>query len=144
MYMVQLKMKFIGIVFLSKDIVLAIHKFQLEEHGGMDGIRDHGGLESAIAIPQSTFDGEDLYQSIFDKAAAYAFHLAEAQAFVDGNKRAALASALTFLALNGYEWTADQSNFYDAMIAVAEHRLDKEGLSEIFRTAWINANYPKP
>ncbi len=138
-------MKFAGIVYLNKEIVLEIHKIQLEEHGGMNGIRDHGGLDSAIAQPQASFGGGDLYPTVFDKAAAYAFHLAEAeaQAFVDGNKRVALASALTFLALNAYEFPTDQSQFYDAMIAIAKHELDKEGLSNLFRNAWIGSSASK-
>lgn len=79
-------MKFAGIVYLNKELILEIHQLQLEEHGGASGIRDHGGLESAIAQPQASFGEEDLHPTVFDKAAAYAFHIAEAQAFVDGNK----------------------------------------------------------
>jgi death-on-curing protein len=136
-------MSFTGVVYLNKDIVLEIHRLQLEEHGGADGIRDHGGLDSAIAQPQASFGDEDLHATIFDKAAAYAFHLSEAQAFVDGNKRVGLASALTFLALNGYEFSEDQPEFYDAMIAIAKHQLDKDGLSTLIRDCWIKANIPK-
>ena len=135
---------FVSLVYLNKDLVLEIHKAQLEEHGGMAGIRDHGGLESALAQPQASFADEDLHPTIFDKAAAYAFHIAEAQAFIDGNKRVALASALIFLALNGYEFPEDQPAFYDAMIAIARRELDKEGLSNLFRETWISATYGNP
>lgn len=113
-------MKFAGIVYLIKDIVLEIHQLQLGEHGGAAGIRDHGGLESAIAQPQASVGDEDLHSTVFDKA-----------------------SALTFLALNGYEFPADQPEFYDAMIAIAKRELDKEGLSNTFREVWITANIPK-
>lgn len=123
--------------------MLAIHQVQLEEHGGMAGIRDHGGLDSALAQPQASFGDQDLHITIFDKAAAYAFHLAEAQSFVDGNKRVALASALTFMALNDYEIPEDQPAFYEAMIAIANRQLDKEGLSNLFRETWIRTNLPK-
>lgn len=136
-------MKFASIVYLDKEIVLEIHRLQLEEHGGADGIRDHGGLESAIAQPQASFGDQDLHPTVFDKAASYAFHLAEAQAFVDGNKRVALASALTFLALNNYEYSEDQPEFYDAMIAIAKRELDKDGLSNLFRETWIKTNVPR-
>lgn len=132
---------FVSIVYLNKDLVLEIHKAQLKEHGGMAGIRDHGALESALAQPRATFDDEDLHPTVFDKAAAYAFHIAEAQAFVDGNKRVALASALIFLALNGHEFVEDQPKFYDAMIAIAKGEFDKEDLSNLFRETWINATY---
>lgn len=129
-------MKFSKILYLDKELVIEIHKMQIEEHGGLDGIRNMGGLESAIAQPEATFGGEDLYQTIFDKAAAYAFHLAESQSFIDGNKRVALASALTFLAINGYEITEDQPEFYDAMIAISNHEMDKKGLSDLFFSSW--------
>ena len=66
------------------------HQRQLKEFGGADGIRNRSGLEAAVESPKATFDGIDLYPTIFLKAAAYAYHLAESQAFVDGNKRAAL------------------------------------------------------
>lgn len=136
-------MKFAGTVYLTKEIVLEIHQAQLEEHGGSDGIRDHGGLESAIAQPRATFDGEELHPTIFDKAAAYAFYIAEAQAFVDGNKRVALVCALTFLALNNYEIPNDQPDFYDAMINIAKKDLGLDGLSNTFRNAWIRLNVPE-
>lgn len=136
-------MKFSGIIYIDKDIVLEIHRLQIEEHGGTMGIRSMGGLESAIAQPQASFANEDLHATLFDKAAAYAFYIAEAQAFVDGNKRVALATALTFMAVNGYEFTEDQSQFYNAMIAISAHELDKEGLSGLFRDTWIAATVPK-
>lgn len=67
-------------------------------------------------------------------AAAYAFHIAQNQPFLDGNKRTAMGSALTFLKLNGVAPTNfDSDELYDAMIAIAEKRLDKAGLAEIFR-----------
>ncbi len=88
--------------YISLDVVLEIHQRQLKEFGGAEGIRSRSGLETAVESPKVTFDGNDLYPTIFLKAAAYAYHLAEAQAFVDGNKRAALDVALTFLAINGF------------------------------------------
>lgn len=119
--------------YLTLEIVLMLHERSLELFGGASGIRNQGGLESAIATPQSTFDGEDLYPTVFLKAAAYAYHLAESQAFVDGNKRTALAAALTFLGMNGYEIeTEDNWELYDAMIAIAEKRMTKEELARLF------------
>lgn len=66
-------------------------------------------------------------------AAAYAFHIAEAQAFLDGNKRTAIAAALTFLRGNGVALTMDANVLYDAMIAIAEKRMAREQLAEILR-----------
>lgn len=67
-------------------------------------------------------------------AAAYAFHIAQNQPFLDGNKRTAMGSALTFLEINEVDVSQfDGDKLYDAMIAIAENRLDKEGLAEVFR-----------
>ncbi len=87
--------------FLTLDDVLAMHDDQLERFGGSAGIRDMGALESAIAMTTATFDGEFLHQDLFNMAAAYAFHIAENQPFVDGNKRTALNAALVILDING-------------------------------------------
>lgn len=88
--------------FLTLDEIPEIHRDQIERYGGDEGIRDNGLLESAVAMPQQSFGGEYLHRDIFEMAAAYAFHLAENQAFIDGNKRTGLAAAYVFLALNGH------------------------------------------
>ena len=115
--------------YISLDVVLEIHQRQLKEFGGADGIRNYSGLEAAVESPKATFDGNDLYPTVFLKAAAYAYHLAESQAFVDGNKRAALDVGLTFLAINGFEIEDEQTELYDAMIAIAEKKMTKEQLA---------------
>jgi death-on-curing protein len=119
-------------LFISRERVDALHRRSLEEHGGQDGIRNEHGLESALAQPMNVyFYGQG---DLFDLAAAYAYHLAENQPFIDGNKRTAITTALTFLELNGIT-TSGMTNdqLYDAMIAIAEKRLDKAGLAEVFR-----------
>ena len=120
------------IVFLTVEVVLELHARSLLEHGGRDGIRDRAGLESAIGQPQN-----DHYYGradIFGIAAAYAFHIAQAQAFVDGNKRTGISAALLCLELAGIDTTTESSDaFYDAMIAIANHELDKPGLAALFR-----------
>lgn len=118
--------------YISLEVVLEIHQRQLKEFGGADGIRNRSGLEAAVESPKSTFDGKDLYPTIFLKAAAYAYHMAESQAFVDGNKRAALDVALTFLAINGFEIEDEQMELYEAMIAIAEKKMTKEQLAQLF------------
>jgi len=117
--------------FLTWDDVLHLHGRSLAEHGGISGIRDRGMAESAIAQPRQDyfFGGADH----FGIAAAYAFHIAQAQAFLDGNKRTAVASALTFLNLNGIPTRGHGDEIYAAMIAIAERRLDKPGLAALFR-----------
>ncbi len=118
--------------FLTVEEVIAMHDVQLVEFGGGSGIRDRGGLESAVAQPQAGFGGQFLHRDLFEMAAAYAFHIAENQPFVDGNKRTALVAASTFLDLNGFD-LAESDDLYDAMIAISARRLDKKGLADVFK-----------
>lgn len=117
--------------FLTLDDVLQIHARSLAEHGGSEGVRDPGLVESAIASAKNTFHyaGGDL----FDLAASYAFHLAESQAFIDGNKRTAVVVAMVFLARNGVYATPAAWELYTAMIDVAEKKKSRADLAEIFR-----------
>lgn len=119
-------------VFLSHDTVREIHRCSLQQHGGLDGLRDPGLLESALMQPEAAYYyGQGDLPAI---AAAYAFHIAQNQPFTDGNKRTAITCALTFLDLNGIDPSRyDGTLLYDAMIGIAEKRLDKAGLAEIFR-----------
>ena len=119
--------------FLALDEILEIHDDQIQRYGGDAGIRDRGLLESAIAMPQQSFGGQYLHKDIFEMAAAYAFHLAESQAFVDGNKRTGLATAYVFLSLNGFRLVEQDDRLYEAMIAVGTHRMDKAGLAQLLR-----------
>lgn len=120
------------LLFLSREEVLGIHHLSLQQHGGLDGLRDPGLLDSALTQPEATYYyGQGDLSAI---AAAYAFHIAQNQPFIDGNKRTAMGSALTFLKINGINpATFDGTILYDAMIGIAEKRIDKAGLAEIFR-----------
>ncbi len=82
------------------EAVRAIHRQVLSAHGGGDGIRSFELLESAIAAPQATIMGEPLIKDPIEVAAAYLFYLCSNHAFVDGNKRVALATCLVFLRQN--------------------------------------------
>jgi death-on-curing protein len=117
--------------FLTLDEVTHIHARSLAEHGGSEGVRELGLVESALASAKNVFyyGGGDL----FDVAAAYAFHLAESQAFLDGNKRTAVATALVFLARNGVYVQPAPWELFTAMIDVAEKKKGKSDLAEIFR-----------
>ncbi len=84
------------IVFLDVEDVKLIHAEQIDAFGGSHGVRDEGSLESAVNQAQATFGEEYLHSFPFGMASAYAFHIAQNQPFVDGNKRAALAAALVF------------------------------------------------
>ncbi len=115
--------------FLSLEDVLFLHDEQLARYGGADGIRDQGLLESAVAMPMATFDGHLVHRDLFAIAAAYAFHIAQNQPFMDGNKRTGLAAALVFLDLNGVEIRDPEGVLYESMLDIAERRLDKDGLA---------------
>lgn len=105
--------------FLTLDEVLALHAEQIRRFGGLPGLRDSALLESALAMPRATFDGELLHSTPFEAAAAYLFHLARNHPFVDGNKRAALAAALVFLWLEGYGVEVDDDALTDLVVGVA-------------------------
>jgi death-on-curing protein len=106
-------------VFLTVNEVLGFHSDQIREFGGAAGIRDQGLLESAVAQARSTYDGEHLHNGLFEMAAAYAFHIAENQPFLDGNKRTALNAAIVFLGLNGFDVVDDEGMLYVAMIGLS-------------------------
>lgn len=120
-------------LFLTLEDVLLIHDEQLEAHGGLKGIRDEHLLDSAAMTPQATFGGEYLHTNVFQMAAAYAFHIAENQPFLDGNKRTALVSALVFLDINGFEILDVEMRLYDAMIAIAKKEMDKFDLAKLLK-----------
>jgi len=117
--------------FIGLEVLLELHAESLRRYGGSEGIRDLGLIESALGAAQNTyFYG---HGDLFDIAAAYAFHIAQAQAFLDGNKRTAAAAALVFLDENGISESPSDIELYDAMIAIAEKRLTKTQLAQLFR-----------
>ncbi len=119
--------------FLDLQAVLELHAFGLARWGGLDGIRDEGALEGAIAQPQATFDGEFLHGDLFSMAAAYAFHIAESQAFIDGNKRTALLAAVVFLDLNGFRLPEPEDVLFVAMLEIADRKMTKSQLANLLR-----------
>ena len=88
-------------LFLIPQQVLFIHARLIETTGGEHGLRDLGGLESAVARPQATFDGQELYPDLFLNTAALMESLAQNHPFVDGNKRTAITASALFLEQNG-------------------------------------------
>ena len=111
----------------SVSAVKAIHAEVLAAHGGMEGLRDEALLESAVAAPQATMFGKPLIADPIDVAAAYLFYLCRNHAFLDGNKRAALATCLVFLSENGVlpSETLDADAWERLTLEVAASRLDR-------------------
>lgn len=117
--------------FLELEEVLYLHDESLARFGGAAGIREPGLIESALGSARNAYwYGRG---GLFEIAAAYAFHIAEAQAFVDGNKRTAAAAAIMFLRVNQVLFPLDDGSVYDAMIEIAKKSLDKAGLADVLR-----------
>ena len=119
--------------FVSIDEVLLLHALAILEFGGSAGTRDVGLLESAIAQPQMTFEGQMLHSTVVEMAAAYAFHLCQNHPFVDGNKRTALASCLVFLSYNAIEIEADPAALEQLAVDTAAGQKDKAQIAEFLR-----------
>jgi len=118
--------------FVGEKLVFAIHAREIARHGGADGLRDPGALRSALSRPRhlvacGTPDAADL-------AAAYAFGIAKAHAFVDGNKRTAWVVARLFLADNGRRLAFERTEAVEAMVGLAA-----ETCSETDFAAWLRA-----
>ena len=115
------------------DEVLGIHADRIRVYGGASGLRDLELLRSAIAMPETTFDGVHLHPSVFEMAAVYLFHSARNHPFADGNKRTALMCALVFLGLNGKRLRADPEDSYALVDGVAAGEVDKAEVSVFLR-----------
>lgn len=115
------------------DVVLAIHTEQLAQHGGAEGVRDQGLLESALMRPQQlwTYAQPDLH----DLAAAYAHGLSRNHPFMDGNKRTAWVVARLFLLLHGLDRTATDEQCYLAMLELAAGEATQEDFAR-----WLRAH----
>ena len=122
-----------GTKFLSVESVLLVHRRVIEEFGGDPGLRDRGLLESAVAMPQSSFAGEYLHSGMAEMAAAYHFHLCSNHPFLDGNKRVAVAAAELFLLVNGVELAATDKELEEMTLGVAGGKLSKEAVVEFYK-----------
>lgn len=119
--------------FLSVEEVIQIHDDLVSEYGGLLGIRDMGLLISAVEMPKAMMFGEYLHESIFDKAAAYLFHIVCNHAFLDGNKRTGAASTLIFLCQNGQESMYNLSEFEEMVCNVAKGLFSKAEISKFLQ-----------
>ena len=114
-------------------MILHFHEDLLIRYGGKPGLRDEKLLESALAQPEATFEGEYLHKSIYEMAAAYGFHLCKNHPFIDGNKRIALIALFTFLYVNGYEIQLDEKKMYLLIMAIADGTMSKDNLTKYLK-----------
>lgn len=121
---------------VSRSVVLAVHEQQIAEHGGTQGVRDLGLLESALARPQNLAAyGEP---DIAAMAAAYAFGIARNHPFLDGNKRTSYVVTRVFLTLNGMDLVADDATRLQVWLNLGAGDLTEEKLAE-----WLRSNTRK-
>jgi death on curing protein len=115
--------------FIPQEVVLTIHADLLQRYGGEAGLRDAGLLDSALAQAKITVGGKYAHRSIFDKAAAYGFHVCKNHPFIDGNKRVAFVLMDIFLQKNGWEVESTEEEAYRMMMDLASGKLTKSQLS---------------
>lgn len=121
-------------VWISMELAEAIHQRQLAEHGGSDGVRDRGMLESALARPRQRH-AYDPGSDVCALAAACAFGIARNHPFVDGNKRTAAVACELFLELNGYRLVAGDADLYPVFLGLAAGEVGEDELAE-----WLRQN----
>ena len=117
------------VVFLATPQILHLHRELIKRFGGPAGLRDESALDSALGRPQSTFDGEDLYATTAQKAAALLHSLVTNHPFLDGNKRLAAASAELFLLVNGQELVASDHELEALVMSAARGELVVEQIA---------------
>jgi death-on-curing protein len=123
-------------LWLTREIVVAIHDEQLTIHGGASGLRDEGMLESALQRSRNRWSYEN--GELPELAAAYAFGIARNHPFVDGNKRTSLLALYTFLGINDLDFVVPEAEAAAIILALAAGEVGEEGL-----TRWIRDNWPK-
>ena len=117
---------------LTKEEALAIHDASLARFGGYPGVRDEGLLDSAVLQPSQSFGGQELYPTLYEKAARLAYGLIKNHAFLDGNKRVGTACMAAMLRLNGRAFRPGAQELLRTMMGVADGSVSCNEL-----TAWI-------
>jgi death on curing protein len=115
--------------FLTVEQVIEIHDAFLEDHGGLPGFRDKGLLISAVEMPRASMFGEYLHKTIYDKAAAYLFHIVQNHPFNDGNKRAGALTTILFLEENGIWIAFSDEDYEEFVVKVAQGHKNKEEIA---------------
>jgi len=115
--------------YLSVEQVLALHALQLERFGGSGRLRDRGALESAVARPQMTFGGDDLYPDVAAKAAALLHSLVQNHPFVDGSNRTGAHALVVFLLANAHEPEFTPAELTGMTLCVARGELAVEAVA---------------
>jgi len=118
-----------AIHYIPEELVLTIHADLLQRYGGQPGLRDRDLLESALSQPRMMAGGKKVHKTLFEKAAAYGFHVYNTHPFIDGNKRVAFVLMDIFLQKNGWTITATEEEAYSTMMSLASSKLSKAKLA---------------
>ena len=121
------------IKYLTLEDVLAMHEILIERFGGLQGIRDINLLISAIEAPKASMFGDELYPTLYDKAAVYLFHIINNHAFNDGNKRTGFLAAYLFLKANKVPIRFKDEIYEDLVVEVAKGKKTKEEIAYFFK-----------
>lgn len=115
--------------FFTVEQIIELHDAFLEDHGGLPGIRDKGLLISAVEMPRASMFGEYLHKTIYDKAAAYLFHIVQNHPFNDGNKRTGALTTILFLEENGVKIAFSDKGYEEFVVSVAQGQKNKERIA---------------
>lgn len=115
--------------FFTVEQVIEIHDAFLKDHGGLSGIRDKGLLISAVEMPRASMFGEHLHKTIYDKAAAYLFHIIQNHPFNDGNKRTGALTTILFLEENGVKISFSDKDYEEFVVNIAQGYKNKEEIA---------------
>jgi death-on-curing protein len=119
-------------VWIDERDAIALHSRLLALHGGVEGLRDRGLLQSALARPQQQYANAGSSEMI-DRAAAYAAGIVRNHPFVDGNKRTGFVVGILFLELNGYRFAASEEDAAQAVLKLADGTLDEAHYNAFLR-----------
>jgi death-on-curing protein len=125
-----------SLLFLTQDEVLLLHKQGIEEFGGSHGLRDQGALESALVASENRAYYENAGVAVC--AATYAYHLSQAHAFIDGNKRIAAAAAELFIRLNGFRLQLTNAEVVELFLRIAAGQTTRDELEQLFEQWVVN------
>lgn len=131
------------VLFVPKDVIIDLHDEQIRLYGGKHGILNPDALDAAIHMPQQTQEGQYLHSTIYEMAAAYVYYLVLDHAFVDGNKRTARMTMVTFLELNGLEITVSEDETVKVLLSIENKTITKQQAAEWLENVTVARRYAK-
>ncbi|MDP3948650.1 MAG: type II toxin-antitoxin system death-on-curing family toxin [bacterium] len=114
----------IQVKYLSAEEILIIHSEIIDKTGGLHGLRDAGLLASTMERPKTSFGGNEIFKTVFEKAATYFESLAMYHVFLDGNKRTAIVASARFLYINNFELTATNREVENFVLKIIKEKLE--------------------